>query len=66
MGLYKGVKYLILEFEHSKFDVKTLCVTIAGADIRGLKSLHTFLYKQLYHMLVKFEQKHMVRTTRNI
>ena len=34
-------------------------VTVANADIGSIKSLHTFLKKKkknLYHMLVKFEQ----------
>ena len=38
---------------------------VANADIGSLKSLHTYLNKCLYHMLVKFEQNHMVQTTRN-
>ena len=36
-----------------------------NADIGSLKSLHTFLTKCLYHMLVKFEQNCMAQTTRN-
>ena len=39
--------------------------TISNADIRSLKSLHTFLKECLYHMLVEFEQNRMVQTTRN-
>ena len=39
--------------------------TVANADIKCLKSLHTFLKECLYHMLVKFEQNRMVQTTRN-
>ena len=35
------------------------------ADIGSLKSLHTLFDKYLDHMLVKFEQNRMVRTTQN-
>ena len=38
---------------------------IAAADIGSLKSLHTLFDKYLDHMLVKFEQNHMVQTTQN-
>ena len=44
---------------------KLFRATIANADIESLKSLYTFLTKCLYHMLVKFEQKHIVPTTWN-
>ena len=40
--------------------------TIVNADIESFKSLHTFLTKCLYHMLVKCEQIRIVRTTRNL
>ena len=46
--------------------LQLLPATVANADIRSLKSLHTFLQKCLYHMLVKFEQNRMVKTTRNV
>ena len=39
--------------------------TVANADIRSLKSLHTFLKEYLYHMEVKFKQSRMVQTARN-
>ena len=39
---------------------KLFRATIANADIESLKSLYTFLTKCLYHMLVKFEQMHIV------
>ena len=45
--------------------LKLFRVTVADADIGSLKSLHTFLKKYLYHLVVKFKQNHMVRTTRN-
>ena len=45
--------------------LKLFRATVANADIESLKSLHTFLTKCLYHMLVKFEQIRIVRTTRN-
>ena len=45
--------------------LKLFRATVANADIGSLKSLHTFLTKCLYHMLVKFEQNRMVQTTRN-
>ena len=45
--------------------LKLFPATVANADIRSLKSLHTFLKECLYHMLVKFEQNRMVQTTRN-
>ena len=38
-------------------------ITIADADIGSLKSLHTLFAKYLNHMLVIFEQNHMVQTT---
>ena len=45
--------------------LKLFPATVANADIGSLKSLHTFLKKCLYHMLVEFEQNRMVQTTRN-
>ena len=45
--------------------LKLFPATVANADIRSLKSLHTFLKECLYHMLVKFEQNCIVQTTRN-
>ena len=45
--------------------LKLFHATIANADIGSLKSLHTFLTKCLYHMLVKCEQNRMVQITRN-
>ena len=45
--------------------LKLFPVTVANADIESLKSLHTSFYKYLDHMLVKYEQNCMVRTTRN-
>ena len=49
----------------SKFaiNLKLFHATVANADIGSLKSLHTFL--EIYHMPVKFEQNHMVQTTRS-
>ena len=58
--------YLEFNFGHLKYSIKTsffavnltlklFRVTVADADIGNLKSLHTFLSKYLYHMLVKFE-----------
>ena len=35
--------------------LKLFRATVANADIGSLKSLHTFLAKYLYYMLVKFE-----------
>ena len=37
-------------------------VTIADADIGSLKSLRTLFDTYLDHVMVKFEQNHMVRT----
>ena len=45
--------------------LKLFPATIAYAEIESLKSLHKFLKKCLYHMLVKFEQNRMDQTTRN-
>ena len=45
--------------------LKLFPATVANADIRSPKSLHTFLKECLYHMLLKFEQNRMVQTTRN-
>ena len=39
--------------------------TIADADIESLKSLHTSFDEYLYHILVKFEQNHIVRTSQS-
>ena len=50
----------------SIFAVKTSPATVANADIRSLKSVHTFLEVCFQHMLVKFEQNRMVQTTRNV
>ena len=44
---------------------KLFPATVANADIKSPKSLHTFLKECLYHMLVKFEQNRMVQTTQN-
>ena len=41
-----------------------LCYHV-DADIRSQKSLHTLFDKYFDHMLVKFEQNRMVRTTQN-
>ena len=45
--------------------LKLFRATVANADIESPKSLHTFLTKFLYHMLVKFEEIRMIKTTRN-
>ena len=45
--------------------LKLFPATVANANIASLKSLHTFLIKCLYYMLVKFEQSRIVQTTRN-
>ena len=45
--------------------LKPFRATVANADIGSLKSLHTFLKKCFYHMLVQFEQNRMVLTTQN-
>ena len=41
-------------------------ITIDDADIGSLKSLHTLFDKYSEHMLMKFEQNHMVRTIQNL
>ena len=38
---------------------------ITDADIGSLKSLHTLFEKYLDHMLVKFEQNHLIRNIQN-
>ena len=48
-----------------KFAIKLFRATVANADIKSLKSLHTFLKQCLYHMIVKFEQNRMVQTSQN-
>ena len=45
--------------------LKLFRATVANADIRSLKSPHTFRKTCLYHMLVKFEQNRIAQTTRN-
>ena len=40
-------------------------LTIAGADIGSLNSLHKLFDKYLDHMLVKFEQNRMVQPIQN-
>ena len=49
--------------EKSIFAVKLFCATVANVYIGSLKSLHVFLTKCLYHMLLKIEQNRMVQTT---
>ena len=46
--------------------LKLFSATDANANIGSLKSLHTFLRKCLYYMLVKFEQTRMVQTKLNL
>ena len=48
------------------FSDRAFYVTIADADIKSLKSLHTSFDKYLDHMLVKFEQNCMGRTIQNL
>ena len=45
--------------------LKLFRATVDNADIGSLKSLHTYLTKCLYRMLVKFEQNCVVQTTRH-
>ena len=45
--------------------LKLFRATVANADIGGQKSLHIFLKKCLYHMVVKFEQNRTIQTKRN-
>ena len=58
-------------FNNSKFTCKhwfydrVFYVTITDAEIGSLNSLHTLCGKYLDHMLVEFEQNHMVQTTWN-
>ena len=57
-----NIKYRI---EKSIFAVnlplKLFRFTVANADIETFKSLHTFLLKYFYHMLVKFERNGMIQ-----
>ena len=48
------------------FSERVFYVTIADADIRSLKSLHTLFSKYLDHLLVKFEQNCTIRPIQNI
>ena len=50
------------QFFAVNLSLKLFLATVANADIGSLKSLHTFLKKRLYHMLVKFEQKRFFTT----
>ena len=45
--------------------LKLFRATVTNTDIGSLKSLHKFITKCLYHLLVEFEQNHMVQTTQN-
>ena len=45
--------------------LKLLRATVSNADTGSLKSLHTLFDNYLDHMLVKFEQNHMVRNIQN-
>ena len=47
------------------FWLNILCYHIADADIESLKSLHILFDKYLDHMLVKFEQNHIVQSIQN-
>ena len=42
------------------FSDRAFYVTIADADIGSLKSFHKLFDKYLDHLLVKFEQNHVV------
>ena len=44
------------------FSDRIFYVTIADADIKSQKSLHTLFDRYLDHTLVKFEQNRMIRT----
>ena len=50
-----------------KFDFsdRVFYITIADADIKSPKSLHTLFDKYLDHMLVKFERNCTVQTVQN-
>ena len=48
------------------FSARVFYIIIAYADIGSLNSLHTLFDKYLDHMLVKFEQNLVVKTTRNL
>ena len=45
----------------SKFSFKLFCGTVANADMKSLKSLHTFFDMYLDNMLKKFESNFMVQ-----
>ena len=50
---------------NGKFTAHRLFYITANADIGSLKFLQTLFDKYLDHMLVKFEQNHMIRTIQN-
>ena len=52
--------YRNINFCSINLTLKLFRVTVADADIGSLKSLHTFLDKFLYHMLVTFERKKII------
>ena len=49
----------------AKIDFSIGYVTIADVDIVSLKSLHTIFDKYFDHMLVEFEQNHLIWTIQN-
>ena len=51
---------LCSNFTSMCFSDRAFYVTIADAEIRGLKSLHTLFDKYLDHMLMKFVQNRAV------
>ena len=54
-------------FFFGKFAIKLFRISVANADIESLKYLRTFFPNSVFYMLyriVKFEQNHMVTTTR--
>ena len=55
----------LIHITYKKICLKPFYVTIADADIKSLKSLHTLFDKYLDHMLVQFEQYRMVQTIQN-
>ena len=61
-----NIKYPIeTSFFPINLTLKHFRAAVANAYIGSLNSLHTFLKKYLYYMLVEFEQNRLAQTRRN-
>ena len=62
---FKHLQRVLMANLLQKFSDRAFYVTIDNTAIGSLKSLHTLFVKYLDHMLVKFEQNHIVQNVQN-